>query len=283
MRPNRPVSVNKLQLSAILAAVVAANPLYAQYIIGHRGASHIAPENTLAAFRLAWRLGADGIEGDFHLSADGRIVCIHDKDTERVAGQKLIVRETNFRELRKLDVGAWKSPDYRGERIPTLDEVLATAPRGKMVFIELKCGPEIVEPLERALQVSTAPLKDLIVISFNADVIAKCEQRMPDLKSYWLTSYKEPEEAPSGVWSPVADEVAATIERIQADGLGSKALPEHFDEQFVTRLRDQGIDDFHVWTVDDPKIGALYKRLGAWSITTNRPGYLRRQLQPSVP
>ena len=58
-------------------------------LIAHRGASHEAPENTLAAFRLAWEQGADGIEGDFYLSKDGRIVCIHDKDTKRTAGKNL--------------------------------------------------------------------------------------------------------------------------------------------------------------------------------------------------
>ena len=60
--------------------------LHAQQIVAHRGASHVAPENTIAAFRQAWREGADAIEGDFHLTKDGNIVCIHDADTKRTAG-----------------------------------------------------------------------------------------------------------------------------------------------------------------------------------------------------
>ena len=250
-------------------------PVRGQYIIGHRGASDAAPENTLAAFRLAWRLGADGIEGDFHLSADERIVCIHDKDTERVAGVKHLVRQTSFAKLRTLDVGSWKDSQWRGERIPTLDEVLATVPRGKMMFIEIKCGPEIVEPLAQKLAIATVPLEQLIVISFKAEVIAACEARMPELKSYWLTSYKQREDK---TWRPGADEVISTMRRIKADGLGSKAVPEHFNEAFLAKLRSEGINDFHVWTVDDPSIGGIYQHLGTWSITTNRPRWLRQRL-----
>ena len=101
-------------------------------IIAHRGASADAPENTLAAFRLGWEQDADGIEGDFRLSADGRIVCIHDDDTQRVAGSRLVVSETSYNDLHALDVGRWKGEQWRGERIPSLAEVhvhLAALPR----------------------------------------------------------------------------------------------------------------------------------------------------------
>jgi glycerophosphoryl diester phosphodiesterase len=78
-------------------------------LIAHRGASQAAPENTLAAFRLAWKEGADGIEGDFRLSKDGKIVCIHDADTKRANGAKFVVADTDSHVLRKLDVGKWKA------------------------------------------------------------------------------------------------------------------------------------------------------------------------------
>ena len=68
----------------------------AQLIIAHRGASHDAPENSLAAFKLAIEQGADGFEADFYLGAGGQIVCLHDKDTERVAGKKLLVTKAPF-------------------------------------------------------------------------------------------------------------------------------------------------------------------------------------------
>ncbi|MDA1056051.1 MAG: glycerophosphodiester phosphodiesterase family protein, partial [Planctomycetota bacterium] len=81
---------------------------HGQLIIAHRGGSHDAPENTLAAFRLAFEQGADGIEGDFYLTRDNRIVCIHDADTKRVADKTLVVAESSLAELKRLDVGSWK-------------------------------------------------------------------------------------------------------------------------------------------------------------------------------
>ena len=122
---------------------VFSNPL----IIAHRGASGEAPENTMDAFKLAWELGADGIEGDFHLTHDGHIVAIHDKDTNKVTKgkNKLIVKKTNLQELQKIDVGSWKNEKYFKARIPTLEEVIDSLPMGKKFFIEIKCGTEIIQ------------------------------------------------------------------------------------------------------------------------------------------
>ncbi len=107
----------------------------AQLIVAHRGASYDAPENTLAAFRLAWDQDADAIEGDFYVTKDQQIACIHDKTTKRVAPQQpeLSIANSTLKELQKLDVGSWKHPQYTAERIPTLKEVLATVPEGKQI------------------------------------------------------------------------------------------------------------------------------------------------------
>ena len=116
-------------------------------IVAHRGASKQAPENTIPAFKLAWEQGTDAIEGDFQLTKDGAIVCIHDKDTKRVAGVKKIVEDTTLEELRKLDVGAWFGENWRGTVIPLISEVLAAIPDGKKIYIEIKSGPEILPKL----------------------------------------------------------------------------------------------------------------------------------------
>src|SRR5687768_5258275 len=101
--------------SLIILAALNGSVATGQIIVAHRGASHDAPENTLAAFKLAWEQGADGIEADFYLSSDGKIICNHDKDTARTAGVKHVVSETPFDVLRTLEVGSWKNEKYRGE------------------------------------------------------------------------------------------------------------------------------------------------------------------------
>lgn len=108
-------------------------------IIAHRGASWAAPENTLAAAELAWQEGADAVEADFRLTADGRLVAIHDESTLRVSGVNLPVAETTLGQLRRLDVGAWKDQRWVGQRLATLDEMLATTPPDRQFVIEIKC------------------------------------------------------------------------------------------------------------------------------------------------
>src|SRR3954469_20934435 len=99
---------SRVVLWFMLALIAAARAPQArgQFIVGHRGASHDAPENTLAAFKLAWAQGADGIENDWYLTSDGKLICSHDADTERTAGVKHVIKDTPFDELRKLDVGS---------------------------------------------------------------------------------------------------------------------------------------------------------------------------------
>ena len=111
-------------LAGVMLVSSAAAKAEVPMITAHRGASHDAPENTLAAFRLAWDQNADAIEGDFRLSADGEIVCIHDADTRRTCGVQLVVAETPFTSLRDLDYGRWKAEASTGEPSPTRAEVL---------------------------------------------------------------------------------------------------------------------------------------------------------------
>src|SRR5512133_799359 len=106
-------------------------------VLGHRGASAEAPENTLAAFRLAMEQGADGFELDVRRCATGEVVIVHDEDLSRVAGAPLRVRDTPLAALRSFDVGAWKGEGFRGERIPLLSEVLEALPAA-VVNVELK-------------------------------------------------------------------------------------------------------------------------------------------------
>lgn len=242
-------------------------------VIAHRGAADDAPENTLAAFKLAWQQGADGIEGDFHLTRDGKIVCIHDADTKRTAGQAGQVAEATLAELRQLDVGSWKGESWRGARIPTLGEVLATVPEGKRVFIEIKCGPQILPALKEALAGAGLQPGQAIVMSFDARVIGEAKRLLPRLKALWLTDFKAGPEA--GV-RPSAKEILQTLDKTGADGVGCRAHPV-VDQAFMQALR-AAQKEVHLWTVDDVALAKRYLQLGVDSLTSNRAGWLKRQL-----
>jgi glycerophosphoryl diester phosphodiesterase len=252
------------------------SPASGQLIIGHRGASHDAPENTIASYKLAIEQGADGFEGDYWLTAGGQILDLHDKDTKRVAGKKLVVTTAPFKQLRGLDIGSWKDPKWHAERIPTLDEVLAIVPAGKKVFLELKSAAEIVAPMAKVIAASHVSPDQLVIISFHADAIAASKKEMPHIKALWLCGMTKKKD---GTPQPTVEEVAATLKRIHADGLDAEAAHDYFNAGFIKRLGELGSREFSVWTVDDPKVARLYADLGAWSITTNRPGWLREQLK----
>jgi glycerophosphoryl diester phosphodiesterase len=110
-------------------------------VFGHRGASAHAPENTLAAFRLAHSQGAEGIEFDVRLTADGQVAVIHDDDVGRTTDGAGRVSRLPLAALREFDAGAWCDPAFAGERIPTLDEVLELAGDDLILNIELKPVP----------------------------------------------------------------------------------------------------------------------------------------------
>jgi len=145
-------------------------------IVAHRGASKDAPENTLPAFKLAWKQGADAIEGDFHLTKDGHIVCIHDNNTKKVAGINLVVRNVTLADLRKLDVGVRHSKAFQGTIIPTIAEVFATIPEQKTIYIEIKCGAEIIPALLQEIEKSDLKKEQVVVISFDKKVIQELKQ-----------------------------------------------------------------------------------------------------------
>ena len=237
-------------------------------IVAHRGASRDAPENTIPAFQLAWEQGADAIEADFHLSKDGEIVCFHDADTERVAGTQLVVRQSNLAELKQLDVGATHGVAFNGTRIPTIAEVFATIPQGKKIFIEVKCGAEIIPTLLNEIDQSGLTQEQIVVISFNKQVIQQLKIKAPQYKASWLCSFNKQE---TGEITPALATVLKTLKQIQADGLSSNtALPA----SVIEAVSQQGYE-WHVWTINDLKTARRMQALGVLSITTDVPGSMR--------
>lgn len=249
---------------------------YSQKIVAHRGASQDAPENTLASFRLAWEQGADAIEGDFYLTKDQQIVCLHDANTKRTAGVEQVVSTSSLVELRRLDVGRWKDARFQGETIPTLAEVLQTVSAGKQIFIEIKCGPEIVSFLAPVLKESGLRPEQTVVISFNEQVIAATRKQIPDIKAYWLVGLRQNKE--TNAFEPTIDVILKKAVELQATGIDIQANRDVVNANFIKRLRDEKLE-VHTWTVNDVAIARHFQTLGVDSITTDRPAGLRAELR----
>ena len=234
-------------------------------IIAHRGASFEAPENTLASVNLAWEQNADAAEIDVCLSKDNRIMVIHDKDTKRTAGEKLVVKESLASELRRLDVGSFKSPDYQGEKIPFIKEVIETIPEGKKLIVEVKCGTEILPFLKESFR-GSGKIDQLVIISFDFDVVAGAKKIMPEVPAYWLHFNLTGEY--NTKWIEKAREA-------DLDGLNFRY--KGISEEYIKSVHDANME-IYAWTVDDPEEAARLIKSGINGITTNRPGWMKREL-----
>lgn len=242
-------------------------------IIAHRGASYDAPENTLPSVKLGWEQNADAVEVDIFLTKDGKIVVIHDDNTKRTAGVDKPIVEQTLAEVGALDAGRWKGGQWAGTRIPTLDQVLATVPAGKRLFIEIKCGPEVLPELQSVLDRS-GKRGQVVIISFGFDVSEQAKKRLPEVPVYWLYGFSEREKQAYG--NPSLADLIAKAKTAGLDGLDVNYRGP-FGKEFVEQLAAEGMK-LYVYTVNEPEDARRLEAMGLAGITTDRPAYLRQAL-----
>lgn len=254
---------------ALAGSALAAEPL--PKIIAHRGASFDAPENTMSAFKLAWEQGADGIETDVYQTADGRIVCIHDKTTKRTANANLNVTQSTYAELSQLDYGSWKNPKFAGEKIPTLDEALEALPGDKYFFVEIKDTPRVVDPIAKLLIEKKCDPHRVILISFSVEVVKACRLKIPNHPSYLISSLKDFEK-------PGRQEAElAALDDSGAQGFLFKTTAP-VTAAWLEAARGDGRRKLFGWNVDEVELGKKLRAFGIDFFGSNRPGFIRAGL-----
>jgi glycerophosphoryl diester phosphodiesterase len=245
-------------------------------VIAHRGASGSAPENTLPAFELAVRQGADAIELDVRLTADGIPVVIHDPTLERTTDIRARVADLTLAQLQEVDAGARFTPDggrtypFRaaGVRVPTLDEVLRSFP-GTPLLVEVK---EVAaqEAVRRAL--------------LQADAVERCVLASEHHAA--LQVFRQPPFASAASGAEIgALYRAVLLRRVPASvpyrtlsvPLRHRGLPVP-TRSFVAAARGLGCP-VHVWTVNDPATARMLWGRGVAGIVTNVPGLIRKVLE----
>lgn len=240
-------------------------------IIAHRGDSYEAPENTMASVKRGWEKRAN-VEIDVYLSKDKRMVVIHDASTQRTAGVDLKVKEANADQLRELDVGSFKARQFAGERIPFLAEVVQAIPPGQKLYIEIKCGKEILPQL-RQLLAESGKMSQVVIIGFDLETVAESKRRI-DVPTYWLKGTDKDKK--TGQWIPHDPALVQTAKNKGIDGLDVDYAG--VTGEFVRAAKAAG-QKLYVWTVDDPDEARRLVKLGVDGITTNRPDWLREQLK----
>jgi glycerophosphoryl diester phosphodiesterase len=229
-------------------------------IFAHRGASLEAPENTLAAFRLAGEQHTDYVELDVQETSDGVVVVAHDADLMKVARSPLKIWEATAEHLRSVDIGSYLGPQFAGERVPTLAEALAACKGVCRVDIELKDYGHNQQLEERVIALVTAAgmENDIVTMSLSRDFV----ERMKRLRPEWT----------SGLLSAKA---VGDLSGVRADFLAvEKAMATR---RFVRRAHRAG-KQVYVWTVDDPARMIRMIGLGVDGLITNRPDVARAVL-----
>ncbi len=227
-------------------------------IIAHRGASSIAPENTMEAYRLAVEEGADSIELDVQLSADGVPVVFHDEHLGRTAEGQGPVYEKTVKDLQSLDAGSWFGKTFAHCRIPTLEEVLAWSKGRIPLHIEVKNLPHRYPGIEEkilALLYTYNMVEEVEIISFDHPLARRMKALCPQIMVG--TCY---------VGNPINH-------TILAQQVGAQCLDPQWsavNPQMVAEAHDSGLLVI-TWTVNDPDQAVALAEMGVDAITTDYP------------
>lgn len=261
MQKNKGKAMNKIIFIILLMMVVVMCQQTEQeglVIVAHRGASRIAPENTLSAMRKAIEFGADYAECDVFQTKDGEIVLFHDEEMERTTGKDGMIWDYTLSELRELEVGFWFKEEFKGEPIPTLREVIQLV-RGKIKLnIEAKVAgndPDIAQKVVDIIR-SEKFAEECMVTSFEKPVIEKVKEIAPYIKTGFIFDEEHPPDIFEGNWEYVCSK------RTLVDAL------------FVKMAKQNGKKLF-VWTVNYPAEMKRLIALGVDGIITDVPDVLK--------
>ncbi|MFE5811039.1 glycerophosphodiester phosphodiesterase [Streptomyces sp. NPDC056491] len=240
-------------------------------VVAHRGASHEHPEHTLAAYRQAIADGADALECDVRLTADHKLVCVHDRRVERTSDGRGVVSAMTYEELSALDFGGWKGGEHRGAQVLLFEDLLKEAlAAGRPVGLAVetkhptRAGGRLEAELVRVLKdhgLADGSAGLVEVMSFSRNALTRLHRLAPGLPAVHLI-----ERRLRPVRPPFATHAGPGIDLVRRDpGL-------------VARLKAKGLA-VRVWTVDEPEDVELCLRLGVDTLITNRPREVRAQLE----
>lgn len=222
--------------------------------IGHRGACGYEPENTLRSFKKALDLGVDTIELDVHKTKDEATVVIHDEKVDKTTNGTGFVADKSLEEIKKLDAG-------KGEKIPTLEEVLDLVNRKAQVNIELKgegTARPVADIIEKYVKEKNWKNDDFLVSSFNYNELKQFKDLKTNIKIGLISS-----DIPSN-WAELTESLEA-----YSINLGKEAV----NQEFVNDAHKKGLKVF-IWTADDENDIRAIRALGVDGICSNFPDRL---------
>lgn len=238
-------------------------------IIAHRGASKAAPQNTVPAFKKAREFGCDGFENDVHLTKDGVIVVCHNYDIDETSTGSGFIKDMTFDELRSYDFGSYFGAEFAGTKIPTLDEFLDCCEGLEIINIEIKQPPDMnIDIVAKTIDAVKARgfFDNLIISSFCDEVLIRCKEYAPDVKTGLLYSPNNDN------IDAIADDPVAYVKKLGCDAV----------HPYYLMVSEDYIEDFHnagimvnPWTVDGETAIVALRDAKCDGIITNVPDFAR--------
>ena len=247
-------------------------------IIAHRGESHEAPENTLASINHAWKKNDDAVEIDIHLTADDKIVVIHDSTTGRTGNVNLKIKKSLCDDLKKVDVGKFKDPKWKGEKIPLLSEVLQTIPSNGKLIVEIKCDNKIIPFLQEELLKFKGKNDQIQIIGFNRQLVTEVKRIMPQYKVLWLLNLDY--NWLNRLFSLNGQSLLRKTKNAGLDGVDAFA-GRLLTDSFINKAKSMNLL-VYAWTVDDPELAVRLAEMKIDGITTNRCQWIKTILTEHV-
>lgn len=262
------------------------NPNRHVTLVAHRGGSQLAPENTMAAFKIGLEMGADALECDVHLSSDGVPVVIHDAKLERTTNGTGEAGDHTLEQLQSLRIAetyTYPTPvDWDRLRIPTLEELVAfAAPAQIQLYIEIKNRadrtryPQIEERVIETLR-RNAMLKRSTIICFDFDTLRRCKELEPSLLTSALIWR-------GGIGNRLKDDGSLPcemiVDEIKSTGAESSGVSSEYLSPELTDALHQGGLGVSVWTVNDLALMHSFLAMGVDSLTSDRPDLFKELRQ----
>lgn len=241
-------------------------------IIAHRGAKACAPQNTIPSFERAVVDRADGFETDVHLTKDGVLVICHNYDIDETSDGTGFIEKLTLEELRAFDFGAWYGEEFKGTRIPTLNEFLDVAKKAdiKVLNIELKRPPSrLKEMVEKTLAaVEEYGLTDrLLISSFSVQILHYIKKIAPTVRTGFLYPSNNPQACYPVLWP------AAMVRYTKCDAI--HPLHKLVSAPLVSWAHKKGLQ-INVWTVNEEEDVKRLLLLGTDGLITDNPAYVRQ-------
>ena len=269
---------------AVISAAAGAAEVKMPLIVGHRGDREFGLQNTMSAYKAAWKNGVKAVEIDVRTTADGKLICFHDADFIKTANDRRKVNKLTYAEILKIDIGSKKHPMFKDEKPPLLEDFFAAMPTDSHVVVELKKNsvnedfPYVLRDLMKKYNIDRS---QVTVVSFYEELLKNLNKKVPGMRNMLIVGLGACRQfgmkAPGSDPNVALKNILAKLKEIGCTGFSFGASDKRikYDDNFFKAFLNAGYE-LSVWTVNDTWDAYSLAKAGAASVVTDRPSTMKQ-------